>query len=120
MGSPQPAPVRGDLTDYLRYQFEWGYAYNVRHGQDARILDTADWPGAEALFRAGDFWVLEGVHVVLCRYDEQGRPLGTVAVDAAGAAGYIAAAELAWQLGRPFAERWAAHPRYHRVGVRAG
>jgi hypothetical protein len=111
--------VNGELSDYLRYQFEVAYAYNVRHGQDVRILDAAEHPAAAALFRTGDYWVLEHQHVVLCRYDEQGRPLGTVAVEPAGAGGFITAAEMGWQLATPFEQWWAAHPHFHRASARA-
>jgi hypothetical protein len=111
--------VNGPLSDYLRYQFEWAYAYNVQYGQDVRILDAAQHPAADVLFRTGDFWVLEHKHVVLCRYDQDGRPLGWVGVDAAGAAGYIAAAELAWHLASPFTAWWTGHPEYHRASARA-
>ena len=30
------------LTDYLRYECEWGYAYNAAAGEDIRILDLAE------------------------------------------------------------------------------
>jgi hypothetical protein len=111
--------VNGPLTDYLRYQFEWAYSFNVRHGMDVRIVDVADIPSVAVLMRIGDFWVLDHQHVVLCRYDEQGRPLGTVGVDASGKHGYIAAAEMAWALATPFTNWWAAHPQYHRASAQA-
>lgn len=111
--------VTTPLTDYLRYAFEWGYAYNVQHGQDVRILDLTENPAGSVLLRTGDYWVLERQHVVLCRYDQEGKPLGTVAVEAAGAAGYIAAAEMAWELAAPFTDWWAAHPCFHRAKTRA-
>lgn len=110
--------IDGDLTEYLRYQFEWGYSYNSAHGQDIRILDVTQYPAASELLRIGDFWVLEHEHVVLCRYSEEGRPLGTVGAEAGGANGYIAAAEMAWQLGTPFAAWWGSHPEYHRETAR--
>lgn len=91
----------------------------TQHGQDVRILDVKVSPAAEVLFRTGDFWVLEHQHVVVCRYDREGRPLGTVAVDAAGAGGFLAAAELAWRVATPFTEWWNAHPQFHRTSGRA-
>jgi hypothetical protein len=111
--------VDGDIGDYLRYQFEWAYSFNTRHGMDVRIVDAAEQPAARVLLRIGDFWALERQHVVLCRYDEQGRPQGTVGVDDSGKLGYLAAAEMAWALGTPFAQWWAAHPQYHRTTARA-
>jgi hypothetical protein len=109
--------VRTPLNDYLRYAFEWGYAYNVQHGQDVRILDVAEHPPAKWLFRAGDYWVVEHQHVVLCHYSPEGVPQGLVEVDAAGAVGFISAAEMAWELGPSFAEWWASHPKYHRKSI---
>lgn len=111
--------VDGDIGDYLRYQFEWAYSFNVRHHMDVRIVDASENPAVAVLLRVGDFWVLEHQHVVLCRYDDQGCPVGTVGVDDSGKLGYIAAAEMAWQLGTPFAEWWAAHPQHHRKTARA-
>lgn len=111
--------VEGDIGDYLRYQFEVAYTFNVRHGMDIRIVDASDQPAVRSLLRVGDFWTLERQHVVRCNYDNQGRPLGTVGIDATGKLGYLAAAEMAWELGTPFSQWWAAHPQYHRAAQRA-
>lgn len=107
--------VNGWPTDYQRYGFEWVCEDSVAAGQDIRVLDLAEQPVASVLLDTGDFWVVEGRHAVLVRYDEQGRHLGEVAVEDSGAFGYVAAAELAWQLGTPFTEWWAAHPEYRRA-----
>lgn len=106
----------GGMGDYLRYQFEWGYTFNSRHGMAVRVLDLADHPAAEVVTRIGDYWVLEGYHIVLCRYDDEGHPEGWVGVDDGAQRGHLAAAELAWSLGTPFTDWWAANPRYHRAG----
>jgi hypothetical protein len=111
--------IHGSLSDSLRMQFEWAYSYNVAHGMDVRIVDAGEVPAVSALRRVGDFWVLERQHVVLCRYDDDGRPHGYIRVDAGGAHGYIAAAEMGWQLGTPFKAWWDAHPEYHRQTTRA-
>ena len=100
-------------------QFEWAYTFNTRHGMDVRIVDAAEISAVSALLRVGDFWVVERQHVVRCRYDDQGRPLGHVAVDDSGKIGFIAAVEMAWRLGTPFTAWWAAHPEYHRRTRRA-
>src|SRR6266566_1232252 len=34
--------VRGPLTGYLRYEFEWGYQVNITAGATVRILDLAE------------------------------------------------------------------------------
>lgn len=107
--------VDGDIGDYLRYQFEWAYTFNIRHGMDIRIVDVRDQSAAAPLLHGDDFWVVEGRHVATCSYDDEGRPQGGVAVDDSAKIGYIMAAEIGWRLGTPFATWWAAHPQYHRV-----
>lgn len=111
--------VNGDIGLYLAYQFEWAYQYNVIHGQQVRIVDVAETPAAAAVLWVGDFWVLEHRHVVLGRYDDQDRYLGVVGVDASGKHGYLAVAEMVWELGTDFTTWWAEHPRYHRAVNRA-
>jgi hypothetical protein len=111
--------IRQPLSDYLRYAFEWVYTYSSEAGQDIRILDLDEHPAAAVMHRTGDFWVVEHQHVALVRYDNEGHHQGEVAVDDTAATGYIAAAELAWDLGIPFAEWWAAHPQYRRASQAA-
>ncbi|WP_028938433.1 DUF6879 family protein [Pseudonocardia spinosispora] len=106
--------VNGWPSDYRRYGFEWVCQDNVDAGQETRVLDLVEHPSAAMLLRTGDFWVVESKYVVLVRYDDDGRHLGEVAVEDSGATGYVAAAELAWHLGTPFTEWWAAHPEYRR------
>lgn len=67
------------------------------------------------LLRTGDFWVVEDRHVALVRYDQHGQHQGEVGVDDTAAAGYIAAATLAWDLATPFTEWYVAHPQYRRA-----
>jgi hypothetical protein len=106
--------INGVPTDYQRYANEWVYTYSVEAGQDVRILDLSENQAAAVLMRTGDFWVIEHQYVARVRYSDDGSHQGEVAVDDDAAIGYIAAAELAWQLGTPFAEWYAAHPQYHR------
>ncbi|WP_156993754.1 DUF6879 family protein [Pseudonocardia acaciae] len=106
--------VKLPLTDYLRYQFEWGYAYNVRAGQDVRVVDTQTHPEAELFFDPGDFYVFEHNEILHMRYDKEGHFLGGVGAGASSTRGYVALAELAWRLATPFDEWWAAHPEFHR------
>jgi hypothetical protein len=67
--------VRSPLTDYLRFEFEWGYAVNIGAGAQVRILDLAERPAPAGLV-AEDFWVLDGQAVLLMHYDGEGRFLG--------------------------------------------
>jgi hypothetical protein len=107
--------VNGELTDYQRYGFDWVCPDAVAAGQDIRVLDVAQVPVAGTLLRLGDFWVIEGEQVVLVRYDQDYRHLGEVAVEAQSVHGYIAAAEMAWQLATPFTAWWAGQTGYRRV-----
>ncbi|MGH3929687.1 MAG: DUF6879 family protein [Pseudonocardiaceae bacterium] len=49
--------LRSPLNDYLCYECEWCYTYNVAAGEDVRILDVAETPAGEALLSVGDFFV---------------------------------------------------------------
>jgi hypothetical protein len=111
--------INGPLSREMQMQFGWAYTYNAAHHMQVRILDVAEHPSAAALLRLGDFWVVEREHVALCRYDADGRPLGTVEIEAAGAAGYRAVAEMGWHLSTEFEVWWAAHPGYHPAARRA-
>jgi hypothetical protein len=107
--------VRTPLSDYLRYAFEWGYAYNVAAGQDVRVLDLTESAHLAALAAAKDFYVIDGRHAVRMVYAPGGRYEGAVAISIDGVAGYAALAELAYQLATPFTPWWEAHPEYHRT-----
>ncbi len=104
--------VRRPLTDYLRFEAEWGHAYSAAAGEDIRILDLTDIP-TPGWLGEHDFWLIDDTHPIQMHYDESGRFLGADAVpelldtyrhtrDAA-----IAAAE-------PFVLWWTNHPEEHR------
>lgn len=111
--------VRTPLTAYLRYQFEWCYLPNAAAGQDIRVLNASETPAAEALLRVGDLAIVEGQHVAQLRYGPSGEYQGAVATGADAAAGYVAVAQVAWELATPFTTWWAAHPQYHRDNAAA-
>lgn len=62
------------LNDYLKYEFAWGYVFNVRAGEDIRILDLAHSPAPG--LPAQDFWLLDDTTVVRMDYDTAGHQLG--------------------------------------------
>lgn len=105
--------VRGPLSDYLRYEFEWGYAVNIHAGAEVRILDLAECPRPAGLLDE-DFWLLDDDGVLVMRYDARGRFLGAESTALAELARYRRARDVAWQAATPFADYWAAHPGYHR------
>jgi transcriptional regulator with XRE-family HTH domain len=112
--------VRTPLTPYLRYQFEWCYLSNTSAGQDIRVLDAAEITAAAALLPVGDLAIVEGRYVAQLRYSPSGEYQGAVAIGADAASGYVALAQVAWELATPFTTWWAAHPQYHRDNTAAG
>ncbi|MGH3800380.1 MAG: DUF6879 family protein [Pseudonocardiaceae bacterium] len=106
--------VHTPLTPYLGYQFEWCYLPNTAAGQDIRVLDAAEVPAVAALLRVGDLAIVEGQRVAQLRYGPNGEYQGAVATGADATVGYVALAQVAWELATPFTAWWAAHPQYHR------
>lgn len=105
--------VQSPLSDYLRYECEWGYAFNSALGEDIRILDLSEVDYAGSL-PPRDYWLFDDQSGVWQFYDEQGRYQGAE----------LARSEEVEQLSRwrqeltgiavPFEQYWAAHPQYHR------
>ena len=103
------------LSDYLRYACEWGYAYNVRAGQDVRIVEPDAGLMAE-LIAVGDFWVIDRKLVVRMQYDAGGRFVGAESLSDDGRGPlFRAVAGLLWRQAEPFTSWWARHPQYHRT-----
>lgn len=109
--------VRSPLSDYLRYEFEWGYAHNLAY-ERIRILDLAEQPAAggmtAALESIGDFWLIDGADVAVMHYDEEGRYLGFDVAPDDRAPRYIAVADAAWRMAVPF----ESYQDHHRAGRR--
>lgn len=99
------------LTDYLRYECEWAYTFNVEAGEDVRVIDDA----SAALFAVGDFFVLDGEHVIRSHYNPAGEFVGAEVVHEASAkAPYITISNLIWRTAEPFTDWWERHPEHHR------
>lgn len=101
------------LTDYLRYEAEWGYAYNAEAGEDIRILDTSEQRKPAAVLDE-DFWLIDDSLVVRMHYDPQGRLLGGSIAPAEDLPKYQAARDAAWSAAAPFTEWWSRHPECRR------
>jgi hypothetical protein len=103
------------LSDYLRYECEWGYTDNVVHGEDVHILVVGK-SGMSAVAAVGDFFVIDHRHVIRSQYDAQGRFVGAEPVPetADAAAARRALAEVIWEVATPFTAWWQAHPEFHR------
>jgi hypothetical protein len=107
--------VEQPLSEYLRYQFEWCYTFNVAAGQDVRVLDISSNPAASPLTACGDFAVIEGIDVARNNYAPDGTFLGAVQAPADTAVALTALAETAWAMAVPFTTWWREHPQYHRA-----
>jgi hypothetical protein len=108
--------VTGPLSDYLRFEFEWGYTHNAAAGEHIRILDLTDPrrpPGVPDLVDE-DFWLIEEAHGIRMHYDPEGRFTGAELVDEQTVARYRRARAAAWGAAVPFDEYWQAHPQYWR------
>lgn len=95
------------ITDYERYEFEWGFAFNVTGGEQIRIGQPT-----AALEQVGDFFVLDHEYVVRSRYDSDGRFVHAYILD--DPAPFIAVADLLWDQAEDFNTWWARHPELHR------
>ncbi|MBV2365122.1 phosphatidylserine/phosphatidylglycerophosphate/cardiolipin synthase family protein [Streptomonospora nanhaiensis] len=103
----------GPPTDYLRYEMEWGYAYNARCGERILLLDTAEQPRPEGLLDQ-DFWLFDDTHVVVMNYRDDGEFRHPELLAAPDLAHYRAQRDLAAANAVLFNEYWEAHPEYHR------
>ena len=105
--------VRAPLSDYLRFEFEWGYRPNAGY-EDIRILDVAEAGALASLARVGDFWVVDGTAAAVMAYDEAGRYLGFREATAGTLPLYAAVMDAAWDAGEPFGAWWDTHREYWR------
>ncbi len=104
--------VRGPLSDYLRFEMEWGYLPNLQAGAQVQILDLAEQARPDGLVDE-DFWLLDDQAVLIMRYDGNGRFLG--AESAEDLDRYRVARDAAWNSSVPFLTYWRTHPQYHRA-----
>lgn len=105
--------VRGPLSDYLRYECEWGYVYTSRAGEDIYILDLAEVPRPDGLIDE-DFYLVDDEHVLVMRYDAEGHVLGGEPRPASEAPRYRRCRDVAMAHAVPFSKYWAEHPQYWR------
>lgn len=104
--------LRSPLSPYLRYECEWGYAYNSTVGEEIRILDLSERPEPVGLIDE-DFWLMDDRLVVRMSY-HTGQFIGAEVLPAGDLGRYRAARDAAWQGAIPFEEYWKAHRQYWR------
>ena len=106
--------VRGPLTDYERWECEWGYAVSEEFGHRTFILDlseTVNPPGRPGY----DWWMLDERVVLRFHYDDRGAFLGADALEDAGQlAEHRRYRDAALAAAVPFPAYWSAHPQYWR------
>jgi hypothetical protein len=106
--------LRSPLSPYLRYECEWGYAFNAPY-EDIGILDLAEVSRPAGLV-GHDFWLVDERAAARMYYDDDGRYLGAGIVPATDVPRYRAARDASWKAAVPFPDYWASHPQYHRGG----
>lgn len=101
------------LTDYLRYECEWGYEPNVTAGEDIRIIDLAEHTAPHGIVDH-DFWLIDDRHAIRMHYDDSGHFLGAEPVAEDQLPRYRQARQAAIAASEPFTTWWARHPEEHR------
>ncbi|MBA2323245.1 MAG: hypothetical protein H0V92_04220 [Pseudonocardiales bacterium] len=104
------------LTDYERYECEWGYELTGAAGEGIFVLDPADHRLPEVMIDH-DFWLLDDEHPVWMHYGPDGTFHGST-VEPALADSYRLAQRTALDLAAPCASWWAQHPEHHRAAHR--
>jgi hypothetical protein len=97
--------VRQPLTDYIRYEFDWGFVYNVEAGEDIRVLDLTDHP--DPGLPDHDFWMFDDETVVQMLYRPDGTQIGRELLTIPDLDAYLVYQDMTWQQAVPFREYWA-------------
>ncbi|GAA0955079.1 DUF6879 family protein [Nonomuraea longicatena] len=99
--------VTTPLTDYLRFEFAWGYHRNAKAGEEFYILDLAqrNVPGLPS----HDFWLFDEQKVVRMDYDDQGAYLGAEVLPETRTAEYVRYRDLALEHAESLAAFWERH-----------
>ena len=106
--------VQGPLSEYERWELEWGYAGSERHGQRTFIIDLAETPQPPEL-PGYDWWMFDERVVLRFCYDDSGEFLGAEPIDDPGqVAAHVRYRDAALAAAACFPEYWKAHPQYWR------
>ncbi|MBT2229178.1 DUF6879 family protein [Nonomuraea sp. NEAU-A123] len=99
--------VATPLTDYLRFEFAWGYHRNAAAGEEFFILDLAehDVPGLPD----HDFWLFDERKTVRMGYDSQGAYTGADVLPESQTSEYIRYRDIALKHAEPLASFWERH-----------
>ncbi len=111
--------VTAPVTDYTRYECEWGYAPNTAAGEDIRVLDltASDVDSPLVGYTGGDFWLITDHsgydYPIVMHYSPGGQFLGADEAPETPHR-YREIRDLAWQAAEPFEQWWAQNPQLHR------
>lgn len=96
--------VRQPLTCYIQYEFDWGFVYNVKAGEDIRVLDLTSQVGSD--LPDHDFWMFDESTVVKLLYRPDGTQIGRELVEDPDLAAYLDYRDAAWEQAVPFSDYW--------------
>jgi hypothetical protein len=111
--------LRSPLSDYLRYECEWGYVYTVAAGEEVFILDLAEVPTTVELIDE-DFLLLDDKHVVVVHYDEDDRFVGAEPLSPTAVPQYRRCRDTVLEAAVAFTDYWTSHPQYWRENWQTG
>lgn len=94
--------VTRPLSFYTRWEFVWGFAYNVKAGEDIRILDTTGQSTPD--LPEHDFWLFDESAVVELLYNPDGTQIGRELVGHPDLDRYRAWRDAAWKAAVPFTD----------------
>ena len=103
----------GPPSEYLLFEFEWGYLGNVAAGERIGIPDLTE-QARPAEVVDEEFWLMDQARAAVMAYDRTGSFSHAGTAEGAAARPYIAAARAAWDHGEPFESWWDRHPQWHR------
>lgn len=106
--------VTRPVSDYTRFECEWGYAPNSAAGEDIRIYDVGDLPLPELRYPANDFWLLDDTYGIDMRYADDGQFIGAAELPDWAVRRARAAETVLWRRSEPFNTWWARHTELHR------
>lgn len=105
--------LRSPISDYLRFECEWGYAVSSQYGQEVLILDETERARPEGI-PDEDFWLFDDDSAVRLHYDGEGRFLGAELVDETDVPRFCGYRDVAIEAAEPFESWWVRHPEYKR------
>jgi hypothetical protein len=68
--------VTEPITDYIRFEVAWSYAYSVSAGEDVRIIPVPDGEAWPSEIPTGDFWLFDDTERFDMHYDADGTWTG--------------------------------------------